>query len=107
VKKLGGAFTRLVQHEGLKLDIVSPSLFVDRITKAMKLGCDNDTLYRIRQYTHDMIHIAQRNWLHIGRLPQALCAAAAIIAAKVLQFSPSIHDIALHLHVAVRYYSNS
>lgn len=102
VHKLGASFVRLVEHERLQLEVVSPSLFVDRITSSMKLACDQPTLYRIRQHTHDMIKIAERNWLTTGRVPQAITGAAAWIAARALQFTPSMDDLALYLHITTR-----
>jgi transcription initiation factor TFIIIB Brf1 subunit/transcription initiation factor TFIIB len=61
-------------------------------------------LNRVRQQSHDVLRIARRDWLDVGRIPAALCAAAVCLAARANHLQYSIEALALHLHVAQRYH---
>ncbi len=99
----------------IRLDVVDPSLFVDRIVSALSLPPvvnvtsqesekrNKQLLQKIREQSLQILSIAKKDWLLVGRIPSAVAGAAVLIALRANNIEYPADDVANSLHVASRY----
>ncbi|KAI8804105.1 cyclin-like protein [Cladochytrium replicatum] len=91
---LGATFLRLVQTlnmvDPVKLPLVDPILYITRY--ASKLEFEDKTPDVIRD-ANRLVKRFSRDWLHVGRRPNGICAACLFIAARMHGFNRTKREI--------------
>ncbi len=81
VYSLGQTYLQFVRLLGLKLPVVDPSLFIHRYAQLLSLG-DAATVTKVSSTALRVVTRMTKDWIVTGRRPDALCAAALLVAAR-------------------------
>lgn len=115
VFRLGKVYSNVAKSLGVVFDLVDPSIFVDRIVAGLKLAghplltqqqsdAKNKELgNKIRDQALQVLSMAKKDWLLVGRVPSAASAAAVVIALRSQGIEYPTDDIANDLHIAPRW----
>ena len=97
VYKLGHCFLQCIRVLNIQMPIIDPSLYIHRYAQQLDLG----------EKVNNVIHTALRtvtrlkkDWIHFGRRPDGVCAAALLIASRAHGFHKSQSEIAALFRVA-------
>ncbi|KAJ3085738.1 transcription factor TFIIIB subunit brf1 [Quaeritorhiza haematococci] len=87
---LGATFLKLVQLLHLNLPLVDPALYIARFAARLEFEHKTQTVIS------DALRLVQRmsrDWMHVGRRPAGICAAALFIAARMNGFRRTSQEI--------------
>lgn len=88
---IGRCFLQLIRILNLSLPVVDPSLYIHRY--ASRLNCNNK-LNVISTTTLRIITRMKKDWIHTGRRPDGVCAAALLISTRIHGMDVQLVDIA-------------
>ena len=97
VYKLGHCFLQCIRILNIQMPIIDPSLYIHRYAQQMELGEKvNAIIYTaLRTVTR-----LKKDWVHLGRRPDGVCAAALLIASRAHGFHKSQGEMASLFRVA-------
>jgi len=96
---IGRVYSRIVQENKIQLEDVDPSLFIDGVCS--QLISDPSASRVASNHAARLVELAKEDWIHTGRHPNAVAAAAIILAiesnVKLLE-KPSAEKVSDMLH---------
>ena len=95
---LGHCFLALQQLLCLKLPVVDPSLYIHRFAARLELG---DKVGQVSTTALRLITRMKKDWMVLGRRPDAVCAAGMLIACRSHGFDKHVSDMAEVFRVAI------
>eukprot|EP00842_Homolaphlyctis_polyrhiza_P000607 jgi/Hompol1/1547/HPOL_002737-RA len=97
VFQIGATFVALCKVAGVqKLPHIDPALLISRFATKLEFG-----QYHGRVVTDATRIVARmtRDWMHYGRRPAGICAAALFIAARLHGFNLTLREIIMHVKI--------
>ncbi|GIQ86360.1 transcription factor IIIB subunit Brf1 [Kipferlia bialata] len=98
VEKLGKCFLAFTHEFNIQLQVVDPSLYMRRFVQAFSSQIDDEK--KVLSVSLRILQRATRDYLHLGRKPSGLCAAALFVACRVCGSPIPSDEIAAKLHVS-------
>ncbi|ODM90214.1 Transcription factor IIIB 90 kDa subunit [Orchesella cincta] len=90
VYALGRAYVQISRALYINIPAVDPCMYILRFAHKFELG---DKTHDVAMTALRLVQRMKRDWIHLGRRPSGLCGAALLIAARLHNFSRTIHDI--------------
>ncbi|UXI21333.1 hypothetical protein NH340_JMT07276 [Sarcoptes scabiei] len=98
VYDIGRYYFQIMRLLHLNIQTVDPSEYIVRFVEMLNLGDRNLTQVKrtammIRDTGNRLVQRMKRDWIHYGRRPSGVCAAAVLVAARINNVHCSIKDI--------------
>ena len=114
VFRLGKVYNRLAEHLNVPAGGVEPELFTERILSSLSLPTapeltqaaaetrNRELLSKVKVHVSSLLSLAKKDWLAVGRIPSAICAAAVLLSLRAHGVDYPMDDISASLHIASR-----
>ncbi len=97
VYKLGHCFLQCIRILNIQMPIIDPSLYIHRYAQQLELG---DRVNAVIYTALRTVTRLKKDWIHLGRRPDGVCAAALLIASRAHGFHKSQGEMASLFRVA-------
>mmetsp|Transcript_9667 Transcript_9667/g.14557 ORF Transcript_9667/g.14557 Transcript_9667/m.14557 type:complete len:697 (+) Transcript_9667:118-2208(+) len=91
VYTLGKCFLELTRLLSLTMPVVDPSLYIHRFATRLELG---DKIGAVSTTALRIVTRMKKDWIHTGRRPDGVCAAAMLVACRSYGCQKSIMEMA-------------
>lgn len=98
VYDIGRYYFQIIRLLNFNIQTVDPCEYIVRFVEMLNLGDRNlpqvkQTALCIRETANRLVQRMKRDWIHYGRRPSGVCAAAVLVSARINNVRCSIKDI--------------